>query len=277
MTMAEPVDVSRPLNVTEIVMPIDFTEHSWRILRLAQSLAKSVAAEVRFLHVDTASPWRAEDAHPLRVAATPYGEHVDVDVDVIADADPVTGILRYLGPRTGALVALSTQGRGPAGHVLPGHVFEPVVRSSRGAVLAVGPDFDADAHADVSRVVGCVHSAADAVVIVPEALAWARALKVPLDVVTVNPAEPAWRDRAEDVVEAVVKSVQPTYPLVTGTVLVGSHPADVIVDYASTTAGILLALTTHARPMPERAVAGSVTAHVLRHATTGVLLRRLPD
>jgi nucleotide-binding universal stress UspA family protein len=275
MTVMAQVREAPQVRVSTVLLPIDFSPLSWRILPLALHVAKRFGATVQPLHIDTASPWRDEESAPLRLRATPFGHRVDVLVS--ADSDAVEGILRVAAELPDPLLALSTHGHTGVGELAFGSVSEGVLRRSRGPVLTVGPMFDISRHDRVRRILACVDATSGSDEIVPEAFAWAQRLDVPLELLTVLPSN----DRTYQFVqpdaasfEALVAQLSDIDPRVTGLVVNGPRTAREIVQHAAARRGTLLAMATHARPPVARAVVGSTTAAVVRHTPTGLLLCR---
>lgn len=269
MTVIEGMDIDTRPDYGDIVIPVDFSPLGWRVLPLARTLARAFGAEVRPVHVDTSSPWRDEGPQPLSLTSAPFGRRVVVDV--IADTDATHGISTYLAGRERALVAMSTHGHGGVGELAFGSLSEGVLRRSDDAIVVVGPQFDVGRYSGVRRVTACIAGHGDAAVIVPVALRWARALAVPLEIVTVQPAGA----RSDMFVQWMADDLAAVYPYVTAIMLVGNRPGPEIVRYATAQPGTLLAMATHARPALSRAVAGSVVMHVARHSPSGLLLRRM--
>lgn len=274
MTITDALETTSVRDLTEIVIPVDFSALGWQVLPLAETLAGATDAEIRFLHVDMSSPWRDEDPNALTVTATPYAKHVQVDV--VASSDPARGILTHLTAHPHALVAMATHARHPLESAARGGVLTDVLRGLARSMLAVGPKFDVRSGSGVRRVAVCVSGDEDASLILPDALAWARALDVPVEVVNVSPNEPAWRT-ADDVVERTVQAAKAGHQPVTGITLVGAHPGQEIVRYAASVPGTLLALATHGRSGLPAALVGSVAAQVVRESASGMLLRRFPN
>lgn len=67
-----------------------------------------------------------------------------------------------------------------------------------------------------------------------------------------------------------------THDVPAETTLERGHPGDVILDYADTEGMDLVVMATHGRRGLDRFLLGSVTEHVIRHATVPVLTVRAP-
>jgi nucleotide-binding universal stress UspA family protein len=251
---------------------------SWQVAPLAHQLAGKFGADVTPLHVDTASPWRdGESSATLRLRVTPHGRREDVLVTAAAHA--ADGILAVAESLPDALIAMASHGHTGLGELALGSVCEDVLRRHPAPMLLTGPQFDVARYSYVRRIVACIDLGIGGDAVVPDALAWARALDVPLQVVTVLP-------RSLDADTAIgmealrfsqlIDSIEDPEGRVSALLLEGSRPAHEIVDHVRGLRGTLLAMSTHAWPAMVRTVAGSTVMSVLRHTPSGVLVRRRP-
>jgi nucleotide-binding universal stress UspA family protein len=275
---ADMTETTRKVRISTVVLPVDFSTLGWEALPLAEHVARRFDAQVRPVHVDTASPWLDDVTESaLQLRATPFGR--PVSVTVVAAPDPVTGVTDFVGGDPATLIAMSSHGHSGIGELAFGSVGEGILRSTDATVLTVGPRFDVARHAFIRRIVVCVDMTTGGEAILPEALAWARTLKVPLELVTVV-SRTATSDLPEQEVAArfdrLVSELSATYPDVTGLMLKGSRPATEIVRHVSALRGTLVAMATHARPAVARTIVGSTAGAVLRHSPAGVLLCRRP-
>jgi nucleotide-binding universal stress UspA family protein len=273
MTVMEKFGTARKVDISTIVLPVDFSPLSWQVLPLAAHVARRFHAQLRPIHVDTASPWRDESEAALRLRATAFGR--PVTVTVVASPDPVTGITHFAGSQPRSLTAMSSHGHSGFGEIAFGSVCEGVLRSADATILTAGPKFDVERHAFIRRVIATVDMTTGGESILPEAFGWARALDVPFELITVLPQRPG-SDRIEQEQQArfarLVSDLGAVDPRVTGLVLRGARPAHEIVRHVAALRGTLLAMSTHARPMVARTIVGSTAASVLRHSPTGLLL-----
>lgn len=126
-----------------ILVPHDFSETSARSLSYATALARSFAAELVFLHVDSRT-----DAEAGAEASAAAGKHlltmltpadraaVRAEVHVRAGA-PDAEIVRFAAEHDIDLIVMGTHGRGFVGHMVMGSVAEKVVRTAPCPVLTV--------------------------------------------------------------------------------------------------------------------------------------------
>jgi nucleotide-binding universal stress UspA family protein len=263
------------LGVTSVLVPTDFSQLSWQVLPLAVHVAKRLGVPVQPVHVDTTSPWWDDDKAALTLRVTPFGRALDVLV--IADADPVRGILRAADRAPGATLAMASHGHTPLGELAFGSVAEGLLRRSDSAMITVGPSFDPGRFAVVRRVVAAVDAGTDGGALVTDAMRWAEVLDVPLELVYVRSFDVLGeRPDPDDVLrfEALVAEAAAEDGRVTGLVLRGHRPAHEVVSHAAALRGTLLAMSTHALPPVERVVVGSTVAAAVRHSPTGLLLLR---
>lgn len=277
-THVPPTDVA--VAYDRVLVPVDFSALSWRVLPLARRLAHRFDAPLTVLHVDTEAPWADEDEQEvtMRLIESPYGH--EALVRVVADPNAADGILHLAKQSRHTLIAMSTHGYTGLAEMVTGSTCERVLRESVDAVLTVGPQFAATRHGVVNRVVACLDMSDEAPDrVLGEAQAWAANLDVPLDLVTVL-ARPVTSDRPEQKLaarfERVVEELTGRGVQATSRMLQGPNPAREIVGYADSTAGTLLILSTHARHAFARTLAGSTATSVIRHSPTGVLLCRRP-
>lgn len=258
----------------EVTIPLDFTADGWRIVPLAELLARAFGAPTRFLHVDTSSPW--SDDEPTLLALHHPSSRRPVEVQVIPDQDVALGIARAVTGRE-ALVVMAAHARVAAAEVFLENHLENIVRAVDGPVVVGGPRLQG-ARPKLSRIVMCLDGEAPTVELLDDVVAWSRALSLPIELVTVLPEA---HGEAEDEVRAqetrldlLARQLGTEGIECTAVVLPGTRPGHEIVRYVNARPGTVVALTTHARSVPARALLGSVALKVVRQATGPVLLRR---
>jgi nucleotide-binding universal stress UspA family protein len=259
----------------QVLMPVDFSPLSWRVLTLAGRLSAVFDTPRRVLHVDTASPWRDEGAGGLRTVLAPTGARIDVEV--IAASTPAEGIIRATGEEP-ALVVMSTHGHTGVAELAMGSTAEELLRQWRGPLLLAGPRYTVSP-VPFRRIVLCVDPAMNVPTsLVDDVKAWSDRFDLPVHVLTVQDRSPdvdfelllTKNQRLNDVVEAVSTDERPAR-LVR---LTSARPAQDIVKYADATPGTVVAMATHASHAATRMVLGSTAFAVLRHASSPVLVRR---
>jgi nucleotide-binding universal stress UspA family protein len=254
-----------------VLVPVDFTSLGWRALPLAERLSSDLGLPLELVHVDTASPWREEEAD-LTLRATPYRRHVEVRV--VADKEVGHGIARA---EQKPLVVMSTHAHTGPGELLSGSSVEEILHAVDGAIVTVGPRFER-ANAELVRLVACIDANEVPENFVDDIASWSRDLSLPVEVLTVSPRSPDERlddengpeTRIRELAEQLAQMGVQAHSLV----LRGSRPGHDIVEYVDQEPGTLVALTTHARSAGPRTLLGSVGLKVVRRAQSPVLLRR---
>ena len=142
-----------------VVVCVDFSESSYRVIEQAVRVAQQDGASLHLLHV-CSSPWKGasyfprpspEDQHHhsdslserLQVALQPFESEtgvLQVETDVVENARESDGIVQFIEDVQADLVVVGTRGRTGMRAVLLGTVAEHIVRESPCSVLAVKPD-----------------------------------------------------------------------------------------------------------------------------------------
>ena len=276
MTTSQTAPTVMQTDFTRVLMPVDFSPLSWRVLTLAGRLSAVFDAPRNIVHIDTASPWRSEGASSLRGVTAPTGAHVEVEV--VAARTPPEGIVRAAGDSESTLVVMSTHGHSGAAELALGSTAEALLRHWQGPLLLAGPSYTISP-VPFRRIVLCVDPATE----VPQRLidvvkAWSTRFDLSVVVLTVQDQAPdadfeivlAHNERLEKVLDAVSSDERPAQIVR----LTSGRPAHDIVKYVDASPGTVVAMATHARHAATRAVLGSTAMTVLRHSTSPVLMRR---
>ncbi|WP_017572507.1 universal stress protein [Nocardiopsis halotolerans] len=119
----------------------------------------------------------------------------------------------------------------------------------------------------VTRFLVPLDGTAEALVAVGPALRLARALRVPLELLTVHDrVNGRWAEDVDEIAAGL------RYGRVEVSMVGSGWPGDVIVDAVAEQPGTVVCMATHNRDRFSRLVAGSVTGHVLRQAAAPVLM-----
>ncbi len=147
----------RPVTFERILVPLDGTEFSERILDAAARLATLFGAEVRLLHVQTSPPMRtfrrvvrdeAGGEATLDLLAEEYLDHVatvyaetlpDASLEIAVAKSPLVGILESVQAWRPDLIAMATHARGGLTRMLLGSTSSEVVRAVGVPVLLMRP------------------------------------------------------------------------------------------------------------------------------------------
>ena len=268
-------DIARHPIPTEMLVAIDFSTAAWSVVPLAVDVAARCAIPIRFVHIDTASPWMAEGrSGRLRLHAAPGGRSVDVDVVPGSNVPEAIQAVRATSPES--VVALATHGRNGLGELALGSVCEQLLNTYDATVLAVGPQFNPDRNSEIRRVVICHDSASTSAHLLDEGVAWAEKLEVPLTVLSVSCDGPTGSGRGEtyQAIARIFDGLPQTRVPVIAEVLNERDVTSAIVRYADRHDGTLLVLATHARRPLVRAMTHSVARHVAHEARCAMLLCR---
>ena len=276
MTAADVITTAQRTGFAQVLMPIDFSPLSWRVLTLAGRLCAVFEVPRHVLHVDTASPWRDQGTSTRHAVLAPSGARLDVTV--LAARTPVEGILRAAGDDESALVVMSTHGRTGAAELAMGSTAEELLRCWRGPLLLAGPKYTI-APVPFRRIVLCVDPATR----LPHALltdvqAWAARFDIPVEVLTIQDRSPdvdldvilSHNENLERIVDVLSTDDRPARLIR----LTSGRPAQDIVRYVDATPGTVVAMATHASAAPTRIVLGSTAMAVLRRTSSPVLVRR---
>lgn len=259
---------------SSVLLPVDFTSLGWRALPLADRLSNVLEIPLQMVHVDTASPWRADGSSELQLRAAPFGR--EVQVHVVADGDVGHGI-GEMAAKAKTLVVMATHAHTGAGEMVAGSSVEEVLHAVDGPIVTVGPRFRR-ASTELRRILACMDAGVVSDDFIQDIASWSTDLGLPVELLTVTPRVPAERfddpggeeSRLWRVADELTRFGVDVHPLV----LRGSRPGHEIVDFADQVPGTLIALTTHARAAGPRALLGSVGMKVVRRSQNPVLLRR---
>ena len=277
MTVSSVTGTKLVASYSQVVVPVDFSAPGWRVLTLANRIARAFGVPRHVVHVDTSSPWLDEGAHRLVLGSGPAG--VRLKVDVVAARRAALGIVELAGQEQSLLV-MSTRGHTAAAELLTGSTTDEVLRRWRGPLVLAGPRYR-PSPVSLRRIVLCIDPVSAAV---PPALAAdihavAAAFGVPIEVLAVvNHGSSAESDDLLEQnrrLEAATDALSTDERVAKLVRLIGSRPGHEIARYVDATDGTLVALSTHARPLGGRVLFGSTALAVLRHVTSPVLVRRL--
>jgi nucleotide-binding universal stress UspA family protein len=141
------------LNVTKVLVPVDFSEHSERALAYAVDLAKSFRAAVHLVHVYPVTSYAAPPLIPGPIVVGQFRDESqrvfdelmarvkrDYSSDLtgtLCEGVPHVEILRCASDVHADMIVIGTHGRTGLEHLLLGSVAERVVRGSSVPVLTV--------------------------------------------------------------------------------------------------------------------------------------------
>jgi nucleotide-binding universal stress UspA family protein len=263
-----------------LIVPIDGSQTSWTGAVVAVALARKTAAIVHLVEV----AFSPRDMEPAQVRLSECARalnavDVDIETDVRLSGDlVVTGIAEVLDDHPGALVVMSTHGRGRSS-ALVGSVADDILQSTFGPLLLVGPSAKVS---DFSGpVVVSVDGSDESETALSLAASWAIELGVSPWIVNVREAS-ARTPSGADITDSVYPS-RLAHELekacdhrIEYEELHGSHPAAAVTEFADGRHASMIVAASHGRSGWSRLTMGSVASGIVRHARCPVLVIRPP-
>ena len=260
-----------------IVVPLDGSPQAERALGPAQSLAVGLQAEVDLVRSTWEVPISTTPEYLERVAGNLKVAPVTTEVARAMFAAPA--ITDALAGNPESVVCMTTRGHTPFGAAFLGSVAREVLESVRNPVVLIGPACpDPIPEIVGATTVVCFDGSEASASIEPIVCEWARALHLPVRLVTVvhgqgtlvggRPAGPtrAGLESMGDRLRAEGLDVRVEF-------LEGLDPARTIVDYAANEHAGLIMTSTHGNRFTQ-AFLGSVATWIVRRSPCPVLVRR---
>jgi nucleotide-binding universal stress UspA family protein len=294
-----------------LLVPLDGSPLAETALRPASELARQTGASLVLLraapHADTARPLPIEQRFTVRdarryleaVADRLRRDHCRVEIDVLEGEAPLA-ILYSIDHRHPDLVVLSTHGYTGLRRLVLGSVSEQVLRESSAPVMVVRAAAHSSAGVGPPRKVlvpldgsACAEAALtyllDAGLAPAAELILLRAVPFIMSAVAVPglPDPNAQRLLDEERMRVQQRLLEARHYLDTvarrmphgqpyGALAVADYPARAIVQMAEKEGVDLIAMATNSRTGMDRIMHASVTAHVLHHTPTPILIVRRP-
>ena len=258
---------------TDILVPLDGSADAERALAPALELASRTGVPLRLLRQ---SPTSDKDvaADYLAGVADRYAGRAVIET-IVDDRESIPdAILDWL--ELGALVCMSSHGRGGVARAVMGSVAEAVLRRLDRPALVVGPHVSDEAIFS-GRVVACIDGSTESELTLEPARRWAEMLDLPVWLVEVVALRTSPdRDTHRDVMESGrVEGLARRSGHVTGwDVLHDKHPAHALaaLEPSDIEPTALLVMATHGRTGWDRLRLGSVTAATVHAAAVPVLV-----
>jgi len=271
------------MKLERILVPLDGSELSSRILRPVRALAARAKAEVRAIRVldgfeaDQAM-LRGED--PYALAAAQLGrELAPLDEAGIATAfdsylgDPAGRILDDAATYKASLIAMATHGRSGMERWFRGSVAERVLRRSTVPVFLANPHAIGES-LPVRRILVPLDGSALSAEALPLAADFARAFGAELILLhVIEPADDGASPKARaEALELLEQSARRLEGLPVRTHVATGSPALGILEASDAERVDLVAMTTHGRSGISRWAFGSTAEDVVRHARAPLLI-----
>jgi len=257
-----------------IVVGYDGSRHSLTATGVGAQLARSWQCPMELVHV---SPAREQAATP------PAGW----PVRFVEGSDPAAELARLVPAPEHGLLCLATRGQNALGEALYGSVTSAMLRGLQAPLVMVGPRVTTPRRERLERILVCLDGSVLSEAILPTVRSWAEALEIEVRLLYVAPPpdiDNDWQPFPDDQEHAVIDRVeQASNELRAAGVdadwMIAEHAdaAGAIVRQAAYRTVDLIAMTTHGRTGLRRMLVGSVSADVVRTATTPVLLARPAD
>lgn len=262
--------------LAELVVPLDGSDESLRVLPVAARLASRLGMSIRLC---TAGGERSEDW--LRGIAEAHLAGFEVAVDAFDETDPVEAILTAAGDHGFPCMATAGVIRLHDGHV--GSVAEGVVRRIGRPVVLAGPQMEHRPASPTERIICPVDGSKASEASLEIAASLAQRFKVPVWVVTVMSPKDESTARAtlgvessmyeSGYVRSLARSISEKFE-VDGEfdVLHGADPAEAIVEFAGDDGTVVM--STHGRSGLRRVFGGSVATGVVANSKRAVVVWR---
>lgn len=280
-----------PVRVKHVLVPLDGSELAVQAIPTARVLADRFGAELQSVSVAGGDD-KVDDLRSMATAA------LDVDLEsdrvwIVSAENAAEEIVRRAESLGSCLVCMTTRGRGRLHGAIVGSVARSVLQRSGEAIVALGPMADNPGWSprprswpeplSAPRIVACVDGSDASEQVLPQAAAWAEALRMSLSILTVTDdqpptVEPDSRSRygAEGDVDVYIAELVQRWRAV-----VSEVDGVVVRDPIGLASGIrahldarpagLVALSTHARSGLQRVRLGSAAATII-HASVAPCL-----
>lgn len=266
----------------EIVVCMDGSSFAEEIVPYARGIAAATGARLVFLRVTGRRDELAGAGDYMRG----FGKIPGVDWKVLLDdGDVGKTIVAELDRHPEALAAITTHGRTGLLQALAGSVALSVIRGARRPVLLYRPRGESirgeERAVKIETVVATLDGSEFSQSILPHAVEMARSLKARVELVQALPlgAPETYLSEARtgDLLESSYVHLQAertrrAYGLEVDWEVLHGDPAEAICSYVQGRAGVMLAMTSHAKGGLERAVFGSVSGQCVRRAGVPILL-----
>jgi nucleotide-binding universal stress UspA family protein len=285
-------DASVAATFGTVILPSDGSSEALAALPTAKALSARFSARLEILAVaPTADEGRVWSEHAMRALADVAGRS---SVEVIIGADPAQAIVDRAESLSGALVCMSTRGRGRIAGAFIGSVTRSVAERSASPLVVVGPQADRPAWLvgpsrrrpenfpeplSTGGILACVDGSADSETVLPVAARWSSMLGLPLSIVTVA------EETVEDLRGNQPNAFGPADPQLYVDTLAGRWPGSVgavLYDRIGVVPGLrshmadqpvaLVALAAHARRGLDRLRYGAMSAEIIATSTAPVLV-----
>lgn len=248
---------------SQLIVPVDLSHESWRVLPLARILSSRLAMELRPVFVDVSTL----GSHTVLEHSVTLFADVDgagVSIEVLPGADVAGAIRGALTERPGNKLLMSTHGLGGFAARAWGTVSDELIGGPDAEIVAVGPGFDESSPVDIRRVAVCADPDAPDFGVLRAARTWASELAVPM-VILVPSGAVGPGDRAPSLLHTIDLLTDESGEA-TVRILDGADVPDAVAEYVAQNPGTLLAF----------AVSHDTRAHVVNRRVAIAIARSAP-
>ncbi|AHF05525.1 hypothetical protein MARPU_10005 [Marichromatium purpuratum 984] len=263
------------MSAAVVTIPVDASTVSQGALRPGLSLAGQLGARARLLSVVTRESETAERRALLESLLVARGLN-DAEVEVGVHEVATDGLIERIGATSpDHPVVMSTHARGVVGEAVLGSVASELLRQTHRPILLTGPHLDDAWSGPIRSLLVCLDGSALSEAMLPEAVAFARAIGAELRLIQV--LKPSFGQGADAGEWVYLRRVADHLPERYGVsanwdVLHGTDVSRAVVEYAALIKGAVIAMTTHGRTGLQRMRLGSFAREVLLAARSPVLV-----
>ena len=253
-----------------ILVPVDLSRESWRVLPLANNLARRIGGRVQPVFVDVSTL----GAHAVLERSVRLVASVDdepISISVVPGSDVAATLRDLLADAPDSWLLMSTHGLGAITSQSWGCVSDELFRTTTVPVVAVGPCLATKVR-DVAEVVALADPVAPDEAVIHDAAEWAGLLGVPLVVAVVSGRPCSSAHSAEVLADRLADRVRTDGVAVTTRILDGIDVAGAVVSLAEQSPDSLVAMSVS--PLPgATALSREVTMRIARDMPAPMLLR----
>jgi len=262
-----------PGPVDSVIVPLDGSELAATALPVATRLADRIGAPLRLVAVGANGRGKDLRAY-LETKVDELGGR-NVDAVVVPAWDAATGINEFAALHPGAVLCMTSHGRGGLRWAMLGSVAEAVVGAAPTPVVLVGPRCAPDWQPGSGPVLLCHDGGELPDAVVDATCTWAQRLATEVVVATViHPLDVEDAARPGALFADVEARIRARGVTVSHRIEQRHYPAGVIADVAGELDAALIVMASHDRGAVERVLLGSITMGVVNLAACPVVVAR---
>ncbi|MBB3040019.1 universal stress protein [Hoyosella altamirensis] len=265
-------DKTQPPPIERLIVPLDGTHEAETAITPALKIARQLQIPLELFTVH--DPVRGRWATGIDSVAGEIG-YAHVEVVCVSAGWAGDHLIHSAQETPGAVICLATHNRDRFSRMITGSVTEHVIRHSARPVLMVGPEYEPAFEPDQYRdCIVCLDGSGRDEAALHTARVWAQQLDLTLHLVHIDsPSKPEEPRIYEETLASLASDFTQAGIRADYSHLTDSDIAEGIMSFQTDTPGTLAVLTSRNRGVT-RWVLGSVTATVLAHTTSPVLLAK---